>query len=160
MHLEAGVVPNAKKGRNPGTGCWKQKEGKMKYLKKCEKSRKRLDALFSKLEGRIIVVEGKRDAEALAHLGFGSYAAAGRVRSLVSRVLDSETENPKRESCVVLTDLDDAGDELALLVRSELEPYVKCDIETRKRIGAILDFRHFEDIERKLEKFNEENKVE
>lgn len=120
---------------------------KLKYSEKCGKSRKRINALFSRLEGKAIVVEGKKDARALARLGFSAYPAAGR-RNLAARI--------GGEGAVVLTDLDSAGDELALIVKAELEPYMHCDTETRKQLGAILDLRNFEDIVSKLEKFNGE----
>lgn len=119
----------------------------MKYLKKSEKSRKRLDALFFKLEGKAIIVEGKRDADALGRIGFSAYAAAGKVRGIAGRI--------GGKNAVVLTDLDRSGEELALMLKDELEPYVKCDLETRKRLGAILELRNFEDIAWKLEKFND-----
>ncbi len=121
----------------------------MKYLEKCEKSRKRLNALFSRLEGKAIIVEGKKDAHAMQSIGFSAYAVAGR-KNIASRISENEA--------VVLTDLDSAGDELALIVKRELEPYVKCDIETRKNLGAVLDLMCFEQIENKLEKFEEENR--
>lgn len=124
---------------------------KMKYSEKCEKSRKRLNALLSRLEGKAIIVEGKKDADALGRLGFSAYTAAGSVKNIAARIRES--------GAIVLTDMDGAGDELALMVKDELEPYMRCDIETRKRIAAMLDLRNFEDIAQKMEKFNEEHEI-
>jgi len=117
-----------------------------------ERSVKRLTLLLERLEGKALFVEGKKDQEALAALGFpDSYALAGKLRQAVKKAAESGVS-----SVVILTDLDAAGNELAGYARDELRGYgIKCDTELRKEIAGLLGFRNFEDMKRKHDEFEQ-----
>ncbi|MBI5051412.1 hypothetical protein HZC08_01505 [Candidatus Micrarchaeota archaeon] len=113
---------------------------------------KELKRFLELLKTSVFFVEGKRDAGALRKAGILDTVE-------ISGKLKSACEKCAAERVIVLTDLDESGDELAFLAKEELERYgIMADIELRKRIGAILNLRFFEEFHKKLEKVNEEIK--
>lgn len=98
----------------------------------------------------VVLVEGKRDKNALERIGIRNRImvinmSPDEVSERVSRVADK---------AVVLTDFDDAGEELRCRVEEALRSYnVSPNTEVRKRLHYLLGVRNFEEIERKLEEF-------
>lgn len=109
----------------------------------------KLDKIFEKLRDEWIFVEGKRDKQALQHLGFSKVLTiSGNLRQSCRRV---------DRRVYVLTDLDRRGDQLAKKAKEELESLsVKADIEVRKRVARLLNIRYFEDAERAYEELKGE----
>ncbi len=111
---------------------------------------KRLKLIMEKLEDVALFVEGKNDKLALEALGF-------KEIYLVSGTLKQSCENAAKNGvtkAVILTDLDERGDELAFEASEELRRYgITPDTELRKAIGGMLKLRHFEDMKKKLEAF-------
>jgi 5S rRNA maturation endonuclease (ribonuclease M5) len=113
--------------------------------------KKELEKIMEKLKGSAVLVEGRKDAEALLpFVGEGRVfaASAGRLRSACAKVAALGV----REA-FVLTDMDKAGDELALMARGELEGLgIRADLTTRKKLAGILHLRYFESFGKKHEK--------
>lgn len=116
---------------------------------------KRWNRIMESLEDVALFVEGKNDKIALQSLGFTDiYLVSGTLRQSCENAANNGSTN-----AVILTDLDERGDELAFEASEELARYgIKSDTETRKKIGGMLKLRHFEDMKKKLEVFLEENK--
>ncbi|MEK6979329.1 MAG: toprim domain-containing protein [Candidatus Micrarchaeota archaeon] len=128
-----------------------------RYSKPLEKqlATKRLAQFMQKLRESPVLVEGDRDKKALAKLGCENvFTVSGKTRSSCEKAAATGAGH-----AIVLTDIDDRGNEIALEVREELGRYgVKCDIELRKAIAGLLGIRFFEDMARAYEKFTEETK--
>ncbi len=112
---------------------------------------KKLQRLLEKMERSVVLVEGKRDKNALEKLGCRRVITiSGRVRD-VCESLDGEHE------AVIATDLDRRGNELARRAREELEGCsVRADSETRVLLARILKIKYFEDAKRGFDEFMEE----
>jgi 5S rRNA maturation endonuclease (ribonuclease M5) len=104
-------------------------------------------------EKAIIFVEGKKDEAAIAPYVRGTVIqVSGRVRGACERA----AEKGARE-VIVLTDRDSAGEELAELAKEELEfNGIKADLETRKKLFAILRMGPLENFRKKYEEKMEE----
>jgi 5S rRNA maturation endonuclease (ribonuclease M5) len=100
---------------------------------------KKLEKILEKLRGEWIFVEGKKDKEALKHLGFENILTiSGNLRQSCRKV--------HAEKVFVLTDLDRRGDQLAMMAKDELESNsVRADLEARKKLAFLLRIRFFED---------------
>ena len=117
--------------------------------RKRTESEKKLKKALAQIKETLVLVEGKRDKTALEALGCKSVlAVAGRKNQLRELVKDKKV--------IVMTDLDKPGNELAKMIRGELEGAAKVDCETRRVFGEVLKLKYFEDIKRKYEKFCEE----
>ena len=80
------------------------------------------------------------------------------VSGTLKRSCEDAAKNGVKKA-VILTDLDERGDELAFEAGEELARYgITSDAETRKVIGGMLKLRHFEDIKKKLEEFLADNR--
>jgi len=105
--------------------------------------------------GAVILVEGKRDREALKRIGvknriFLINMSPDRLCERVSRTADE---------AVILTDFDAAGERLCKRVEEALRSYsVLPNTEMRRKFRYLLGIYNFEEIDRKLEEF--EKKVE
>ncbi|HIH22388.1 TPA: toprim domain-containing protein [Candidatus Micrarchaeota archaeon] len=126
-----------------------------RYSKPLEKqlATKRLAQFMKKLCESLVLVEGDRDKRALAMLGCENlFTVSGKTRSACEKAAATGAGH-----AIILTDIDDRGNELALEVREELGRYgVKCDIELRKTIAGLLGIRFFEDMAQAYEKFMKE----
>jgi len=115
-----------------------------------ERKRKLLERVLRKLDKSVVIVEGKKDSRALRALGVKGriLEASGKVRGICSRF--------DAGSAVILTDVDEAGDELAEMLVGELEGCgVKPDLQPRRDLRYVLGFRTVEGIPRKLDEFRE-----
>ncbi|MEM2909288.1 MAG: hypothetical protein QW590_03940 [Candidatus Bilamarchaeaceae archaeon] len=114
-----------------------------------EKDAKRLECLIRILKNNCVLVEGKRDKEALNSLGCSdAIPISGRIRQL--------REFIKAKKVIVATDLDRRGNQLAAMIKSELEGSAIVDCETRILLGRLLKLKYFEDIGRKYAEFCKE----
>ena len=110
--------------------------------------KKELEKTIQKLRNEVIIVEGKRDKEALESLG------AKTIIPVAGRKNIRELEGIK--NAVILTDLDRKGNLLAKKLEEELWSMgIKVDISTRKKLGKILKIKYFEELNKKYEEFNE-----
>ena len=130
---------------------------------------------MKKLENSVVLVEGKKDQYALepyvtvrrkagsktrhntcseAAVGGGKIVqiSAGRLKTAGERLAKEGIQ-----SVIILTDRDSAGEELAMRASDELRGYgITCDLETRKRLMAILRLSFVENFEKKyIEKIQE-----
>jgi len=126
----------------------------VKYGKRAEmrKKYKALQRLLRLIENRVVLVEGKRDKKALEELGCRRVITiSGRVR----RVCESLRQ--EAEPIVIATDLDESGNELARMIREELEGLsLSVDNETRVHLARVLRIKHFENAKRGFDGFIEE----
>lgn len=104
-------------------------------------------------DNAVIFVEGKKDEAAIAPYVRGTVIqVSGRVRGACERA----GEMGVRE-VIVLTDRDSAGEELAELCKEELESHgIRAELETRKRLFAILRMGPLENFRKKYEEKMEE----
>jgi len=100
-----------------------------------------------------VVVEGKKDREALLGLGVASeriFTVHGKPHEVAERVAAFS------DRAYVLTDLDAAGEEIMSRIVPALEGSgVKPDVEMRRRMSGILQVRFFEEIVGKIREFDE-----
>ncbi len=114
--------------------------------KKNKKDVKKLELLIRKMQESCVLVEGKRDKIALEKLGCEDViAVSGRTRQLRNLV--------KAKKIIVATDLDRKGNELARMIREEMEGMVKVDSETRVQLARLLEMKYFEDAKRRYDEF-------
>ena len=113
---------------------------------------KKLRRLLRKMEKSVILVEGKRDRNALERLGCDRVITiSGRIRNVCESL---EGEDGR---IIVFTDLDRRGNEMARKAREELEGCsLEVDCETRVLLARILKIRYFEDAKRGFDDFMEE----
>jgi len=119
-----------------------------------ERKAKLLERVLRKLDGEVVIVEGKRDAMALRRIGVKGrlLEASGRVEGICLRI--------GADSAIVLTDNDEAGDELAGMLVGEMEGCgVTPDLQARRDLKYVLGFRTVEEIPRKLEEFRERQRL-
>ncbi|MBI5227075.1 hypothetical protein HY988_00670 [Candidatus Micrarchaeota archaeon] len=111
-----------------------------------KKKIKILKQILEQLREHYVFVEGKRDKIAMRALGcLDVLTIAGNLNISCDKVQKLSVAGP----IFVLTDLDEPGNELAILARDELESRsIKADISTRRTLGRILNIRQFEDAKR------------
>jgi len=112
---------------------------------------KQFKRIIEKLKESIVLVEGKRDVEAM-HLALGIEALPTAYRPREMNWILKEMIGKGKE-VVILTDLDRRGDELAKILEQELSPFFVCDIKAREIIGYVLNLRAFEDFDKQYRKF-------
>ena len=131
-----------------------RKKKSLEYSQK-QRSRKQLQRLMEELGEAVVLVEGKKDAEAMHRYVRGVMEVSGRTRSACRRVADSG-----EKEVVVLTDLDQRGNELAKELEAELRSNgVKANLAARKKVGKILCLHQMENFERKYREKLEETKL-
>ncbi|MCX6777109.1 MAG: toprim domain-containing protein [Candidatus Micrarchaeota archaeon] len=126
-------------------------------LRKLQKKQKLLDRTLKDLaeSGAAVLVEGKRDREALQRIG---------VRNRIFLVNMSPDKLCLRVSkvageAVILTDFDEAGQKLCRRIEEALHSYnVLPNTEVRRKLRYLLGVYNFEDIDRRMEEFK--NKIE
>ena len=115
---------------------------------------KRLKRLLEELNGKTVVVEGKKDRNALENSGI-----TGRIE-----ILNASPENVAErlqgvEEVVVLTDFDRRGKQLASLLEEHLHAHrATPNMEARRAFRYVLGITYFENLCKKLEEFHLECK--
>ncbi|MCX6775340.1 MAG: toprim domain-containing protein [Candidatus Micrarchaeota archaeon] len=121
-------------------------------VRKLQKKRKLLDRVMKELKesGAPLLVEGKRDREALERIGvknriFLVNMSPDKLCLRVSKVADE---------AVILTDFDEAGQKLCRRIEEALHSYnVLPNTEVRRKLRYLLGVYNFEDIDRRMEEF-------
>ncbi len=123
------------------------KKGKYWNSSKEEPVIKEVDVLINTLKENVVLVEGKRDKEALERLGITNcYALVGRENSVFEKLKSVE-------EVIILTDLDRKGNLLASRVTEELwSRGIKTNLTLRKRLGFLMKIKYFEELDNKYEK--------
>ena len=116
--------------------------------KKSKADVKKLEMLIEKLQENCVLVEGKRDKLAMQKLGCKDVIAVSGRTSQLRDVI-------KAKKVIIATDLDRKGNQLARMVRDEMEGLVKVDSETRIHLARLLELKYFEDAKRKYDEFYE-----
>jgi len=117
-----------------------------------QKKQKFLEITLKELEdsGAPVLVEGKRDKEALQRIGvknriFLINMTPDELSRRVSKVADK---------AVILTDFDESGEKLCKRMEEALYSYnVLPNTEVRRKLRHLLGVYNFEDIERRMEEF-------
>ncbi|MBD3390169.1 hypothetical protein GF415_04440 [Candidatus Micrarchaeota archaeon] len=118
---------------------------------------------MERLRDSVVLVEGKKDERALEpYMESGKILkAAGRLETACRRASEifSNCRGKAGGEAIVLMDRDSAGEELAVITKGELEANsIKADLETRKRLMAILRLTHIENFGKKYTEKLEELK--
>lgn len=92
-----------------------------------EKNRAELFEFLKKIKHKTVIVEGKRDKEALCSLGFTKVFAING-RALI------EVAGKTKEQTIVLTDFDSEGEELA----QKLSLFLRADSYSRKKLRSLF----------------------
>ena len=105
------------------------------------------DSILSHYYNNVIIVEGKKDAEALLALGFTKvYAVHDNGLSLKERVEQISLQIDKRDSVCVLTDFDWRGKQIYIIVLQALQDlgvrldFSLRDLLLRSRVSHIEGF--------------------
>jgi 5S rRNA maturation endonuclease (ribonuclease M5) len=116
--------------------------------------RKRIEKAFEKLENCAIIVEGKKDRDAFASLGFDNVYTIAEIGAACEKIRQAGYTK-----AVILTDRDRAGDVKCRQVAGKLQSCgIAADAETRRQLSGLLVLRNFQDIAYRLEKQNERKK--
>ena len=93
----------------------------------------------------IVVVEGKRDEEALKKLGFSGRICQFHSFKGLSKFVDSM---PRYNSLILLLDSDRKGSYLTKRIISQLQHQMKVDLSFRRKLVAITKgkVRHIENL--------------
>ncbi|MEM2947985.1 MAG: hypothetical protein QXG02_00460 [Candidatus Anstonellales archaeon] len=116
------------------------------------KALKALENILEDLRNGFVIVEGEKDAASLAECGITAIPVSGREVSAIRA----------EGNVIILTDLDEAGDELARMLQREFvsrKNVSKVDSSTRIKLGGLLKLVHFENFSEKLEKTKRELEV-
>ncbi|MFH0836081.1 MAG: toprim domain-containing protein [Candidatus Micrarchaeota archaeon] len=120
-----------------------------------EEKAKALDKLVKGLNGKVLVVEGKHDVNALRQFGLNNrvFTATGKPERVITRV--TETKAP----VVLLFDFDEEGKRKTKFFQQRflLEGTI-ADVETGKRLKALLGLRTIEELNSKYEELLRELK--
>ncbi len=115
---------------------------------------KKLARLLEELANEVVIVEGKRDKQALQE------RIACKQIVLITGKADGVALRLKSrgvEQAVVLTDFDRRGEEHAQRMKEALESHsITPDLQARRTIKFVLGLRFFEEFSAKLSKFEEE----
>ena len=115
---------------------------------------------MEKIEDAVVLVEGKKDEQALGpYMKKGKILqASGKLRSACEKAaLALGAPGKKNREVIVLTDRDRAGEELAKMAEEELAGHgIRADIETRKKLMAILRLAYVENFGKKYTEKMEE----
>ncbi len=132
-------------------------ERKKRSLKQSTRhaQKKELRKIMEKLENAVVLVEGKKDEQALRpYIGNGRIfqVSSGRLRGACEKIAKTGASE-----ALVLTDMDDAGEELAKLAEAELRGHgIRAGLEVRRRLMGLLMLRYVENFGKKYEKKLEE----
>jgi len=105
---------------------------------------------MEKLKNAVVLVEGKKDQYALEPYVRGTVLqiSSGRLKGACEKAAKMGVQK-----AIVLTDRDDAGEELAKMANDELRSCgISADLDTRKRLMAILRLSFVENFDKKYEK--------
>jgi|GEM_PF-3188140 len=128
---------------------------KKRFSGNLEKKRalKLAERLLSAMREGWIVVEGQKDKKALGRLGCKNVMTVSGNLKITSKKLHEKGV----EKVIVLTDMDERGNELLSESREELERYgISVDDFIRKQISGLMNIRYFENMEKKYEEFMKE----
>jgi 5S rRNA maturation endonuclease (ribonuclease M5) len=104
-----------------------------------EEERSTVFRLLERLRQGVVLVEGQRDVEVLKRLGVRAIPVASRrVETLFSLV--------KGKVVFILTDNDRRGNALAKRLKTELEPFAVCDLNTRRTLLSTLKLNRVEEL--------------
>jgi 5S rRNA maturation endonuclease (ribonuclease M5) len=103
--------------------------------------------------GAALLVEGKKDREALQNCGFSNpIFTITRTPDEVARAVSESSGR-----AAVLTDFDSAGEDLLKRIVPALEAHgVSADTETRRRLRGLFGIRFFEDLDLKVRGLRDE----
>lgn len=133
----------------------KAKKRKTLDYSQMHRDRKELQRLLEELGGCVVMVEGKKDAEALQRYAEGVIEVSGRTRYACEKAArDGATE------VAVLTDLDERGNELANELSDELRSCgIKPNTFLRRKIARVLGISQMENFERRFKERLGETKL-
>lgn len=130
-------------------------------LERVELLMKALEELFKEWkDGACIVVEGKRDRDALKYLGLKTGVVA--FKTLNCGISDAIERLCHKNRIVILTDFDPEGDELASRISEVLiKRGVNVNLELRRKLLYILkgEVKGFEDLSPLLDRLSARFKI-
>ncbi|MFH1447251.1 MAG: hypothetical protein ABIG39_00145 [Candidatus Micrarchaeota archaeon] len=111
--------------------------------------RRNLQRAIEDMDGKPILVEGKKDREALRRCGIiGKIVLINRKPQELCGSLAGANE------AVILTDFDEQGEELSVILGEHLRSYgIRPNTECRRRLRYSLGLRVFQEMDRRLEEF-------
>ncbi len=119
----------------------------------------KIHKLLKQLEGSWVLVEGKRDRDALVLLGLERkriLTISGNLK-ISCGVLVKDKPN----KAYILTDLDRRGNQLAKMAVDELAANsIRGDVEVRMNMAHLLRIGNFEDAKRAYDRLLEEKEVQ
>ncbi len=118
------------------------------------KSKKRLENALERIGNCAIIVEGKKDAQALRACGFRNVYVFGRIGRTCERIREQG-----HRRVAILSDMDRRGEEkLRLATDAAVAAGLSVEEGARSSLSGLLILRNFEDMQRKLENFGMERK--
>ncbi len=116
---------------------------------------KALDRAIEEMRGKPVIVEGKKDKQALENCGIKErILLINRKPEDLCRSLSGEDE------AIILTDFDERGEELAEVISELLRSYgVRPDTDCRRRLRYALGIRVFQEIDSRYEEIEKEKGI-
>ncbi len=104
------------------------------------------------MEGKPIIVEGKKDMNALRRCGIKE-----RIIVLKGRPDDICRSLRDNDEAVILTDFDKRGEELSAILSDNLRSYgTRPNIECRRRLKYSVGVRVFQELDKRVAEFENE----
>jgi len=105
-----------------------------------EKIQKILEFLIEEsLAGTLIIVEGKKDVEALRALGVKGRIISAKTGGKGCLDVISEVENTNRKEVILLLDFDRRGKELTINLKEHLKPIgIKLNLTFWKKLSGLV----------------------
>ncbi|MBI4399897.1 toprim domain-containing protein [Candidatus Micrarchaeota archaeon] len=119
-------------------------------VSKLQHKAKLLKRTLEEIKDSLIIVEGKRDKEALKEISLNNVIAINANPNVAYKLQGYD-------EAIVLTDFDENGEELCLRLSAVLEANnIKPNLEIRRRLRYILGIKYIEEICTKIKEFEKE----
>ncbi|MCC7570450.1 toprim domain-containing protein [Candidatus Micrarchaeota archaeon] len=120
-----------------------------------EKNFKLFEKLILELKNNYVVVEGKKDKDALKNIGCRNIIP---IQGKKFEQIENLFKKIDSEKIIILTDMDKEGERLAKELENICRSTSKyCNTQIRKQLSGLLKLQYWETIDKKIERFIEEN---
>ena len=118
---------------------------------------KMFEKLMFKLKNNLVIVEGKNDKSALQKIGAQNIITIQSypIERIERLILNHQVNN---EEIIVLMDIDKEGDRLSEQIKDLCKGIsINPDLRTRVMLSSLLGLKFWENIDKKVDNFIDEN---
>ncbi|MEK6924055.1 MAG: toprim domain-containing protein [Candidatus Micrarchaeota archaeon] len=119
-----------------------------------KQAEKRIGKLLAELNSRVVLVEGKRDEQALASVGVATQVV--KFSGKPGKIAETAAEAAAGRRVVLLYDFDDEGERKAAEMLELLQPIAAVDRQLRKRFKQLFGCRTVEQLPHAIERLRKD----